>query len=520
SYMLHKKRLSSILTIILILFSLSAPVFAESSSSGKILKVDLLFGPDENLDPAYKYTGWYLHEAGIYETLFSLDESMNLVPTLATGYDQVSNTEYSIHLRDGVKFHDGTPLDADAVVYSIKRVLDPSNSRHGELDFIQSVKAADDHTVTIVTKEPHSPTIATLVDPLVSIVKPGVDLNSTPVGTGPFKFESSEKGVKLTVTRNDEYWGDKAKLDGAILYVVPDGMTRAMQLEGGDVDIARGLPQSEVENLKQDSNLDVLSMETMRENLIYVNMKKAPFNDISVRQALSYAINRQEIVDTALEGIGGVPAIGVFTSENPWSDNDELSAYDNDPAKAKELLSRAGITDTDGDGWLDFQGNPFNITIKTYTSRAENKPSAEVVAAQLENIGIKASVQILDSGALSSDMTQGNYDLALYSWSTGTTGDPDYFFSKHFESTGAEAMKSGYYNADVDSWLEKARATFDTQDRKEYYNKVQEQVLKDCPEIFLFYLNELAGASKKVTGYKLYPSSEINLLNPELSLED
>jgi peptide/nickel transport system substrate-binding protein len=339
------------------------------------------------------------------------------------------------------------------------------------------------------------------------------------MGTGPFEFESFEKGVSLSVVRNDDYWGEKAKLNGAVLYFVSDSMTRAMQLEGGDVDIARGLPQSEVAGLKENQDLEILSMETMRENLIYVNMNKAPFNDISVRQALSYAINRQEIVDTALEGIGGVPAIGVFTSENPWSANDELVAYEHDPAKAKELLSNAGITDEDGDGWLDFQGAPFNITIKTYTSRAENKPSAEVVASQLEDIGIKCGVEILDSGALSGVLSDGDYDLALYSWSTGTTGDPDYFFSKHFESTGAEAKKTGYSNADVDEWLTKARATFDDKERAEYYNKVQEQVNKDCPEIYLFYLNELAGANKKVKGYKLYPSSEINLLTPELSIE-
>lgn len=461
-----------------------------------------------------------MHEAGIYETLFSLDENMTLVPTLATGYDMQGDAEYTIHLRDGVKFHDGTPFNADAVVYSIERVMSQSNPRHIEFDFIESVEAVDDLTVTIKTKSAHSSTIASLVDPLVSMVKPGVDLNTTPVGTGPFKFDSAEKGVSLSVLRNDEYWGEKAKLAGAVLYIVPDSMTRAMQLEGGDVDIARGLPQSEVAGMKENPELQMLSLETMRENLLYVNMKKAPFNDISVRQALSYAIDRQEIVDTALEGIGGVPAIGVFTSRNPWSANDELTAYDSDPSRAKELLQNAGITDADGDGWLDFQGKALNITIKTYSSRAENKPSAEVVAAQLENIGIKTSVEILDSGALSNDLNEGNYDLALYSWNTGTTGDPDYFLSKHFESTGAETKKTGYSNPDVDNWLSSARETFDHDERMEYYTKVQEQIQKDCPEIFLFYLNELAGAGKNVKGYRLYPSSEISLLTPELSLED
>jgi peptide/nickel transport system substrate-binding protein len=297
-------------------------------------------------------------------------------------------------------------------------------------------------------------------------------------------------------------------------------MTRALQLEGGDVDIARGLPQSEVQNLKSKSNLEVLSKETLRENLLYVNMKKAPFDNLNVRQALNYAIDRQEIVDTALEGIGGVPAVGVFTSKNPWSANEYLQAYDFNPSKAKELLGQAGIADTNGDGGLDFQGKPFSITIKTYTSRAENKPSAEVVAAQLEKIGIKSNVEILDTGALTSDMTSGNYDLALYSWSTGTTGDPDYFFSKHFESTGAEAKKTGYSNADVDSWIKEGRTTFDQKERMNYYKKVQEQVLADSPEMVLFYLNELAGKNERVKGYALYPSSEITLMTPELSLED
>ncbi len=506
--------------IFLTLLSLIGPALADSTSDGKILNADLIFGPDENLDPAYKYTGWYMHEAGIYETLFSLDENMNLVPTLATGFDQISDTEYKIHLRTDAVFHDGTSLNADAVVYSLQRVMDSSNSRHGEFSFIDSVKATDENTITIKTKQPHSPTIASLVDPLVCIVKPDVDLNTTPVGTGPFKFDSFEKDVKLTVVRNDDYWGEKPKLDGAVLFFVSDPMTRAMQLEGGDVDIALGIPQTEVQNLKSQSDMEVLSEVTLRENLIYINMKKAPFDNLLVRQAINHAIDRQEIVDTALEGVGGIPAVGPLSSSDKWSANEDLKPYEFDPSKAKELLKQAGITDADGDGWLDFQGKPFEITIKTYSSRAENKPSAEVVAAQLEKIGIKSRVEIVESGAFSNDLAKGDYDLGLGSFNTGTTGDPDYTLSKHFESTGSEAKKTGYSNADVDKWLQEARATSDQGERMEYYKNVQEQVLKDSPEVILFYLNVLVGHSKKVNGFVMYPSSEINFLTPKLSLED
>jgi peptide/nickel transport system substrate-binding protein len=508
------------LTIFLVLLVLSSPALAEMSSSGKILKADLIFGPDENLDPAYKYTGWYMQEAGIYETLYSLDENMNLVPTLATEFDQVSDTEYTIHLRPDVKFHDGTPLNSDAVVYSLERVMDSSNSRHGEFSFIESVTAVDDNTVTIKTKQPHSPTIASLVDPLVSIVKPDVNLNTTPVGTGPFKFDSFQKDVKLTVVRNDDYWGEKSKLDGAILFFVSDPMTRAMQLEGGDVDIALGLPQTEVQNLKSKSDLEVLSEVSLRENLIYINTKKAPFDNSLVRQAINHAIDRQEIIDTALEGVGGIPAIGPLSSVDQWSANKDLKPYEFDPSKAKELLEQAGINDSDGDGWLEFQGNPFEITIKTYSSRAENKPSAEVVASQLEKIGIKTNLEVVESGTFSTDLAEGNYDLGLGSFNTGTTGDPDYFLTKHFESTGSEAKKTGYSNSDVDNWLQEARKTSDQDKRMDYYRKVQEQVLADSPEIPLFYLNVLVGLNKRVDGFVMYPSSEIKFLTPEISLED
>jgi peptide/nickel transport system substrate-binding protein len=186
---------------------------------------------------------------------------------------------------------------------------------------------------------------------------------------------------------------------------------------------------------------------------------------------------------------------------------------------AKELLSQANITDANGDGWLEFQGKPFEVSILTYTSRAENKPSAEVIAAQLEKIGIKSKVEIVESGAFSPEMTKGNYDLALGSWNTGTTGDPDYSLSKHFESTGSYAKQTGYSNKDVDDWLGKARMSPDQNARMNYYKWVQAQALADSPEIVLFYLNTLAGQNKKVDGFVIHPSTDINFLTPKLSLE-
>jgi len=514
---MNQYRTANSLLIVGILLML-LPAFAGAEPSGGTLNAALIFGPDDNLDPAYKYTGWYMREAGIYETLFSYDPDMNLIPELATGFEQVGDKEYRIKLREGVKFHDGNALNADAVVNSLQRVLDPANSRNKEYGFIESVTKYNDSAITIKTREPFAPLIASLTDPLVSIISPAEeDLNKTPVGTGPFNFDSYEKGVRLTVVRNDDYWGDKALIDGAVINYVGDPLTRSLQLQGGDVDITRGVPQTEVQKL-EDSGIEVMDKETLRNYFMYVNTRKAPLSDVKVRQALNYAINRQELVDTALEGIGGVPAKGVFPDSLPWSDNADMEGYAYDPKKAKELLAEAGISDTDGDGFLDYQGQPLNLTIKTYTKRAELKPSAEVVAVQLQSLGIKAQVEILESGALSADLKDGNYDLALYAWNTAPTGDPDYFLSKHFESTGSEAAYTGYSNPEVDEWIELGRTTFDPEERREYYNRVQEKVLEDSPDIFLFYLNELVGLNTNVKGFEIYPS-EVSFLTDKVSLE-
>jgi peptide/nickel transport system substrate-binding protein len=468
------------------------------------------------IDPADGWRGWYVRKAGIYETLFKNDEKTKLTPELATGYEQVSDTKWEIYLREGVTFHDGTPFDADAVVYSINRVRDPSNSRHHEYEFIDSIFKTDDYTVTIITTDPYAPTIASLSDPVVSIVSPEADdLGTVAVGTGPFKCVNFEPGISLSMVRNDNYWGGAVKLEAAIFKYVSDPQTRAYMLEAGEVDMARGIPQAEVDIIDSDPDLDVISKETLRTYFMYVNTGREPFNNVKVRQAINYAMDRDQIVETALEGVGGVPAKSVFPSVMPWSANDDIEGYSFNQATALSLLAEAGITDTDGDGWLDYDGAPFEPSIKTYTKRPECKPTAEVIVTQLEDIGIKARVEIRDTSTLSDEVAAGTYDLALYAWGVAPSGDPDYFLSRHFHSEGKEAKLTRYSNPDVDQWIELGRTTFDYDTRWDYYKQVQEQILKDSPEIFVFYLNELVGLTTKVFGYEIYPN-EITFLTKDM----
>jgi len=486
---------------------------------GGNLDAVMIFGPKDNtLDPAYKWTGWYVRKAGIYETLFKYNDGMELAPELATGYTQVSGTVWDIHLREEVIFHDNTPFNADAVVHSIERVTDVLNSRHSEYAHIASVVALDDYTVRITTTTPYAPTIASLTDPLVSIVSPdATNLASDPAGTGPFRYADNVWGTSLSVVRNLEYWGGGVKLESATMTYVSDSATRAAMLESGDVNIARGLPYPQVSTVKDNPYLDVVSKETMRAYFMFVNTEKAPLDDVRVRQAINYAIDRDEVVNVALEGVGGVPAKGVFPSIFPWT-NDELKGYPNNQAKALELLADAGITDTDSDGVLELSsGEDFTLSIMTYTSRAAMQPSVEVIESQLEDIGIDVTIELLGSSAIKAAMVDGDYDLAFYSYGVAPSGDPDHYLTAHFDSTAGykENGWTRYSNATVDSLLADARAEMDRAARKDYYDLAQEIIVEESPEMFIFHEKELVGHHIDVVGYEVYPN-EITFLTKNM----
>jgi len=490
---------------------------------GGNLDAVMIFGPKDNtLDPAYKWAGWYVRKAGIYETLFKYNDEMQLTPELATGYTMVSDTVWDIHLREGVTFHDGNPLDADAVVYSIERVMDESNSRSSEYDHIASIVAQDVYTVRITTTDPYAPTMASLTDPLVSIVSPDAsDLASNPVGTGPFMYDSNEFGASLSVVRNPDYWGGGVKLESVTLTYVSESATRAAMLESGDASIARGLPYPQVSTIEGNPDLDVVSKETMRAYFMFVNTDpgpgRAPLDDIRVRQAINYAIDRDEVVDVALEGVGGVSAKGVFPSIFPWA-NDELAGYPHDQATALSLLADAGITDSDSDGVLELSnGDDFTLNIMTYTTRAAMQPSVEVIESQLEAIGIDVTIELLGSSAIKAAMVDGDYDLAFYSYGVAPSGDPDYYLTAHFDSTAGykENGWTRYSNATVNSLLADARMEMDQTTRKDYYDQAQAIIVEESPEMFIFHEKELVGHHIDVIGYEIYPN-EITFLTKNM----
>ncbi|MDI9395126.1 MAG: ABC transporter substrate-binding protein [Euryarchaeota archaeon] len=497
------------IVVILIAVLLCAGCVETEETEEKVLRVVFNEGPDTggSLDPANGWTGWYVHQAGIYETLFYYDADMNLMPKLASGYKQLNDAEWEIQLREDVTFHDGVKMNADSVLSSLNRVLDPSNSRSSEYSFIKDVRKTGEYTIVIKTNDIYAPVIASLVDPVMSIVSPNiVDANKQPVGTGPFKFVSFEPGTSLEVEKNPAYWGGEAKVDRILIQYNKDSTARTMLIKSGDVNIARDPLQSEYLALKSNPDISVTSRETLRTYFLYVNGGKAPLNDTRVRQALSYAINRQEIVDTALEGVSGIPAAGIFTNTMPWNANDQVKSYEYNPGKALELFEDAGVT-KGTDGKLYYNGKPFSIEIQTYTKRAALQPSAEIISSQLEKIGISTTVTILDSAALTENAVTGNYDFSLSAWNTAPTGDPDYFLSSHYLSTGNYASKwLRYSNPQVDELILEARGETDEKKRAEIYDQIQVEILEDAAILPVFYANEIYALSSDVKGFVMYPN--------------
>lgn len=496
--------------LIMSAFLLSAGCTQSEENNESSLSIVMNFGPDKgggSLDPANGWGGWYVRQAGIYETLFYGDENMEIKPELATGYTQVSDTLWQITLRDDVWFHDGTKMDADAVIFSLNRAIDPSNDRSYEYYFIKDIRKTGDYTIEIETTEPYAPFIASLIDPIMSVVSPDiVDADTQPVGTGPYAFVSYEDGAYMDLVANDNYWGGKVKSENLHVVYNTDGTARTLMLKSGDVDIAKDILPSEYAALESSPDTDVKSKETLRAYFIYINGHKAPFDDARVRQALYYALDRQEIVDTALEGVAGSPAAAMFTNTMPWNANDKVGQYEHNPEKALALLTEAGITRGD-DGKLYYNGEPFTFEIQTYPNRAALPAALEVIAAQWEDLGIDVVTKIADTSAIKADVKSGAYDMTLQTWNTAPTGDPDYFLSSNFLSTGTYASTwLNYSNPQVDEWILDARATFDQDKRAELYDDVQVQIMEDAPMIFVFYAVENDATGSDVSGFQIYPN--------------
>jgi peptide/nickel transport system substrate-binding protein len=467
------------------------------------------FGPsDSGFDPAKGSNGWYASESGIIETLFVLDTGMKLQPWLAQGGTNLSPLAWEIRIRDNIFFHNYAPLTARAVKNSLERLIDEKsdgfNKRIQALLDIKSIRVTGDRSLTVETRHPNAGFIYNLTSPETAIV----DLSGKALaGTGPFQLEKVVPNEKVVVNAFTGYWGGKPKLEQAELFVIKNPVSRMLAFESGKIDMATNFPELDAVRLIKEGRTRIEYSPTARLCFFFVRVKDGPLADPLIRKALNFAIDRNQILEAVLGGIGGTIGGSVFPKVLPWC-NKALSPYAHDPEKAISLLESAGARDLDGDGIREKDGRPLRLEMWTYETRAALKPTLELVKSQLARVGIDTRIRVTKKGSpINQAMEQGRVHLNLQMWNTAPQGDPDAFLSDVF-MTGARSNFMGYANPKLDRLLQEARACFDPARRSELYNQVQQIIYEENPVIVLFHKSLVTAMTDRVRGYKIHPAEK------------
>jgi dipeptide transport system substrate-binding protein len=449
-----------------------------------------------------------------------------LRPALATKWTVSDDgLTYTFTLRKGVKFHGKgfTPtrdMNADDVVFSFERQLDPKNPyakvSGGDYqyfndmsmpDILKSVEKVDDDTVKFTLNKPEAPFLADLAMPFASIeskeyadamLKAGTpeQVDLTPVGTGPFILESYEKDAVIRYAGAADYWGGKPKLDKLIFAITPDAAVRWAKLKANECQVMPYPNPADIAAMMKDPNVKVLHQEGLNVGYLAMNVEHKPFDDLRVRLAINYAINRDAILKAVYQGAGK-------KAKNPipptiWSYNDAVKDYPYDPAKAKALLAEAGLKD-------GFKAHLWAMPVqRPYNPNA--KLMAEMMQADLKKVGIDVDIVSYEWGEYLKRTKNGEHDMALLGW-TGDNGDPDNFFFLH----GCAAARPGgqnlskWCNKDYDDRLNKAKTLTDQKERAKLYGEMQVIDHEEAPDLKIAHSVVYEVMRKGVTGFKQSP---------------
>ena len=433
----------------------------------------------------------------IYDTLIFLNPDGSLRPGLAEKWEFLSDKDYKMYLRKGVKFHNGEELKAEDVKFSLERANTPAGSHiHTYSQDLDYVEIVDDYTVILHLKKVNFPFFSSLVHSWGNIVNKkaveaaGDDYGMNPVGTGPFKFVEWAKGDHYTFERFDDYWGNKAKFKTLIVRSIPEPTNRTIELETGAVDIA--YPVTTIELKRVDENPELVLQRAVLPSTTYMgfNVHKKPFDDVRVRQAISYALDTVGIQRAIMRGVGKTPR-SLIPSVTKYSIDGELPVHVRDLEKARELFSAAGI-------------DPSSISMIIRTNeRKERVDMATIIQAQLAELGIKSEIMQQEWGAYLNDLQKKEHDVFLLGWGLSVP-DPDYAVAGLLESN-AGTNYTTFNDAKLDEMLAKGRSLPDGEERAQVYRDMQLYINEQMPMVYLHNDEAIAGVRKVVKGFEVDP---------------
>ncbi len=488
-----RKAVSKLLTIVLATLTIALSGCSSDKTAGDDSSKITIGIPQDisGLDP-HNITGAGTKEVlfNVFEGLVKPDENGNLNPAVASDYTISDDSKvYSFTLRDGIRFHDGSAVTAEDIKYSLERNcgLDGSEPLIKSFSNIESVNIVDDRHVDVVLTEGDSDFLTQLT--VAIIPKANKTPDSTPIGTGPYKYVSWSPQESVIMTRFDDYWGEKAFIKDVTFKITSNPDAIVMDLKGGSIDMFPRVTSTQAKQLEDEFTIYEGTMNLVQ--ALYINNAEKPFDDVRVRQALCYAINPQEIMDFVSDGAGAEIGSAMFPSYSKYFLPELNDTYNTDTDKAKELLSQAGYE------------NGFEFTITVPSNYTQHVDTAQVVSEQLKAIGVTANIQEVEWNTWLSDVyTDKNYQATVVGIDASTLSASS-LLSRYVSDSSKNLVH--FNSKEYDETYNKAVATADDKEKTEYYKECERILSKEAASVYIQDLPEFVALNKKYTGYVFYP---------------
>lgn len=493
----------ALLTFTLAACSTGDKVDLGDDASGRLIAA--IAGEPDQLDPN-KTSAYFSFEVleNVYDTLVEPDADLTMRPALAESWDVTPDQlTWTFHLRDGVTWHDGSPFTADDVVFTYRRIIDEELSNVDKLSAIADIRAADPSTVVLRLKQP-SPNLLTNLGGfkgMAIVQRKNVEsgqIATHPVGTGPFSFQGQKSGDSITLTANPRYWAGPPKVSGVTFRFIPEKSTALSALQAGEIDWTDSIPTQRVNQLRDDDTINLAVVPSNDYWYLALNEARKPWDDVRVRQAIAYAIDRDAIVTATSYGTAANNQLAI-PKGNVWYTDYHRYNYDID--KAKDLLAQANA-------------QPQNLDMLVTTEYPETVTAAQIIADNLAPLGITVDIRTVDFATWLDEQNSGHFDMLMMGW-LGNIDPDDFYYAQHHTNGTSNAQK--YSNPEVDRLLDAGRVETNQDARAEIYRKAATVIADECSYIYLYNPSVIQAWNKDMTGYEARRDKAIRFRTASIS---
>ena len=491
------------LVLVLSACSTGEKVDLGGDTSGRLIAA--IKGEPDQLDPN-KTSAYFSFEVleNVYDTLVEPDANLEMRPALAESWDvSPDQLTWTFHLRRGVTFHDGSPLTADDVVFTYRRIIDEELSNVDKLSAVTDIRPVNPTTVTLRLKQP-TPNLLTNLGGfkgMAIVQRKNVEsgqIATHPIGTGPFAFESQKSGDSITLTANPTYWGGPPKVSGLIFRFISEPSTALSALQAGEIDWTDSIPPQRVNQLKDDDSVELAVTPSNDYWYLALNEVRKPWSDVRVRQAIAYAIDRDAIVAATSYGTAAKNELAIPKGSFWYTD---YARYGYDIEQAKRLLREANASQA-------------TLDMLVTTEYPETVTAAQIIADNLAPLGITVNIRTVDFATWLDEQNSGHFDMLMMGW-LGNIDPDDFYYAQHHTDGSSNAQK--YSNPDVDRLLDAGRVETNRDARAATYRKAATIIADECSYIYLYNPSVIQAWSKDMSGYEARRDKAIRFRTARIS---